>query len=788
MIGQILGHYRILDKLGAGGMGEVYRAHDERLDRDVALKVLPAGLLADESARHRFRKEALALAKLNHPNIEAVYDFDTQADVDFLVMEYVPGVTLSDKLSLGLPPEKEVLKLGTQLAEGLAAAHEQGIVHRDLKPGNLRLTPDGRLKILDFGLAKLMRPISEVGPTASITESHAVQGTLPYMAPEQLRGELVDARTDLYAAGVVLYEMATGRRPFREKVSTTLTDEILHKTPPSPLRLNPEISPRLEEIILKCLEKEAENRYQSAKELGVDLRRLSAPISAVEAPAARRWWHVAGPAVAVVVLLLVLFGLNIGGLRERLFGPATTGKGKVMLAVLPFENLSGDPEQEYFSDGLTEEMIAQLGRLQPARLGVIARTSVMLYKQREKSISQIGRELGVDYIIEGSVRRDAGRVRITAQLIQVRDQTHLWAESYERPLADVFAAQSDVSRRVADSLAVQLLPAQHAALARAPTSNPEAHEAYLKGRFYWEKRGEANLQKALDYFQQAIEKDPTYALAYVGVADTYYILADNIYLPNEQACPLAKAAAEKALALDDGLAEAHASLGSILTNCEWNWAEAEREFRRAIEENQTYALAHHWYAVLLASVGRKDEAIAESQQARQLDPLSPRINIGLGVRLYLVHHYDEAASQLQKTIELHPDHPFSHMYLGFVYLAKSRYAEAIAEFQAEMRIEASHPDAMSGLGIAYAGAGRRGDARRVLEELIKLDKQKSVAARAIALLYAALGEKEEAFKWLETAYRRKEGRMFWLKTDMRCDSLRSDPRFQDLLRRMKFPP
>ena len=792
MIGQTLGHYRILEQIGAGGMGVVYRAHDESLDRDVAIKVLPAGMLADETARKRFRKEALALAKLNHPNIEAVYEFNSQDDADFLVMEYIPGVTLSDKLAAGPLPEKEILRLGTQLAEGLAAAHEQNIVHRDLKPGNLRVIPDGRLKILDFGLARLVRPLTDVDVTASLTESKTIAGTLPYMAPEQLRGEPVDARTDIYAAGVVLYEMATGRRPFEHQLPTALAEEIQHKPAPPPGRLKTDLSVHLEEIILKCLEKEPERRYQSARELLVDLRRLASPtaeISPRREPQGLGWLSrrraLVASVVAVVVVALAAVGILV---RQRFWPTAHPPAGKIMLAVLPVQNLSGDPEQDYFSDGLTEEMIAQLGRLQPQRLGVIARTSAMRYKRTTKAIDEIGRELGVAYILESSVRREANRVRITAQLIQVRDQTHLWAENFERDLADVFAVQSDVSRRVADSLALQLLPAQHAALTRAPTRNPEAHEAYLKGRYYWEKRGQANLQKALDYFEQAIQEDPTFALAYAGLADTYFILADNIYLPNREVCPLARASAEKALALDDGLAEAHASLGGVLTNCEWDWAGAEKELRRAIAEDPAYSPAHHWYAVLLASIGRDDEAIAQSQQARQLDPLSPRINTGLGLRLYLARHYDEAVSQLQKAVELHPDHPFSHMYLGLTYLAEKRYNEAIAEFQVELKIEASHPDAISGLGCAFAGAGQRGDALRSLEELLKLDQQKGVAARAIALLYAALGEKDQAFGWLETAFKRKEARMFWLKADPRCDTLRSDPRFQNLLRRMNFPP
>src|SRR6266568_2892284 len=418
--GKTISHYRVIEKLGAGGMGVVYRAHDMRLDRDVALKVLPAGRLAGEAARDRFHREALALAKLNHAHIGAIYDFDTQEGVDFLVMEYIPGTTLGEQLASGPLPESEVLRLGTQIVAALEEAHEQGIVHRDLKPGNIMVTPKGQAKVLDFGLAKLLRPESEVSTADQLSSSAAVAGTLPYMPPEQLRGKPADGRSDIYAAGAVLYEMATGRRPFREKVATALVDDILHKPPPPPGRLNHDLSPRLEEIILKCLEKEPESRYQSAKELAVDLRRLALPTVASSvrpAPARITWRRIGvGAAAGVVAILLLLVALNVVGLRERLLGKSSATLQIRSLAVLPLENFSRDSEQEYFADGMTEQLITDLAQI--SALKVISRRSVMQYKGARKPLPQVAKELGVDAVIEGSVQRSGDRVRITAQLIE----------------------------------------------------------------------------------------------------------------------------------------------------------------------------------------------------------------------------------------------------------------------------------------------------------------------------------------------------------------------------------
>ena len=783
MIGTTLGHNRILEKLGEGGMGVVYRAHDEHLQRDVAVKVLPPGTFADDVARKRFRKEALALSKLNHPNIETVFDFDTQDGTDFLVMEFIPGETLDKKLAGGPLPEREISRLGMQLAEGLTAAHDQGVVHRDLKPGNLLITPDGRLKILDFGVAKLVEPVGQAGVTIeSVTQ--AVSGTLPYMAPEQLRGERIDARTDIHAAGMVIYEMGTGQRPFREDTAPRLTDVILHQMPTSPRAINPRLSPELERITLKCLEKDPEDRYQSAKELLVDLRHVGTAVSGQpEAKAAvRRKWFVPVAALTGIIVL----GLAGYIVWQRLRPVATPPEGKIMLAVLPFENLSGDPGQEYFSDGITEEMISRLGHLQPERLGVIARTSAMAYKNTKKHVDEIARELGVDYLLEGSVRRSPDRVRITAQLIQARDQTHLWAESYERILADIFAVQSEVAEKVSASLALRLLPERRAALSRAGTVSPEAHEAFIRGRYYWEKRTKEGLEKSIEYFNQAIRIDPGYALGYSGLADSYWILGENLFVNPREVYPKAREAAQAALKIDSNLAEALTTLGGMAAD-EWDLRTSEKLLRRAVELSPNYGFGHKNLAYTLTAMGRHDEAIAEVKLARKLDPISPRTCANVGLLLYFARRYDEAITELQKAIEMEPRHAATHAWLGLTYVRKRQYSEAIAAFNQATVLEKELTDYDFGLGCGLAAAGRRSEALELAAEIKERSRREYVSAYELSKLYLALADREGALQLLQKAFEARDPRMAFIKVDPELDPLRSESRFQEVVRRMNFP-
>ncbi|MGA8150584.1 MAG: protein kinase [Terriglobales bacterium] len=750
LIGLDLGHFRIVEKIGAGGMGEVYRARDEHLGRDVAIKVLPAGTLCDEGARRHFRNEALTLSKLNHPNIATIHDFDTQAGLDFLVMEYVPGMTLSERVAAEPMSEKEVARLGVQLAEGLAVAHQQNIIHRDLKPGNLRLTPDGRLKILDFGLARLVEPATEDAKTKSLTETRALVGTLPYMAPEQLKGERVDARSDIWAAGVVLYEMATRKLPFSGRTSTALSDQILHAQPHAPQGLQPHLSARLVDIILKCLEKEAENRYQSAKELQVDLRRLTALTSSA--------------GIAAVA-------------RKR-----ARSKRIRSVAVLPLTNFSRDPEQEYFADGMTEALICDLAKLRGVK--ITSRTSVMRYKGAETPLPQIADELNVDAVVEGSVMRVGPRVRITAQLIHAASDTHLWAESYERGLEDVLMVQGEIARAIAREIQVAITPEEARRLSHTRRVNPDAYEAYLKGRFHWYKLSREHLDTALKYFQVSLEKDPRDPLAYGGIAAVWCSRGDCGLVPPREAFPKAKAAALKAIELDDSLAEAHISLGMIRA-VGWEWDEAESEYRRAIELMPNSAEAQFFLSDLLLSRRRVDEWRIHFEQALELDPLNFFFQCFYGWHLLYLCRYDEAIAELRKALRTEPNLPAAHLRLWGAFYAKGMHEEAIAA--AKTFFEAlGDKEGVQALQCGYTGAGYSGAMRQAAETLSERSHSAYVQPTQVARLYAHAGDKDHALQWLEKAYEERLPAMIHLGVDPDWNSLRSEPRFQDLMRRLNL--
>jgi eukaryotic-like serine/threonine-protein kinase len=784
MIGQTLGHYRILEKVAAGGMGVVYRARDEHLERDVALKVLPRGTLNDESSRRHFRQEALALAKLNHPNIETVYEFGTEEGVDFLVMEYVPGRTLANKLTDGPLAEKEVLALAIQITLALEDAHECGIVHRDLKPANIALTAKGQAKVLDFGLATFLRPEEEITKD-QLTDSLAIAGTLPYMSPEQLDGERVDARTDIYTLGAVVYEMATGRRAFTGELASQVINAILHQAPVTPRAINARTSPELETIILKCLEKDPAQRYQSAKELLVDLRRLAGRSSVVVAPTRiRKWRWVWILVAALITVLSVVVALNLAVVRQRIAGSPRIPRIQ-SLAVLPLENQSRDSEQDYFADGMTDELITELGRI--SSIKVISHTSIMRYKNTDRPMTEIAKALHVDGLVEGSIQRSGGRIRISARLIDARGdpEQQIWARSYERDLNDALVLQREVAEAIVGSMAVTLKPSEQANLNAVRTVDHAAYEAYLKGNYYWNKRTAESLKKALYYFEEAIEKDPGYSMAYVGLSYTY-AFAPELGIASNIATAKQKAAALKAVQLDGELAEAHTALGSALQN-EWNWAGAETQYRRAIELNSNYATTRHWYSLLLTILGRHAEAIAEAQRAMELDPLSLIIQSNLGGRYLYAGRYEDAIRECKKALDLDPSFMIAHDCLGFARLQQGRINEAITELQTAAGSSSSDPESLAAIGYAYAVLGKTRDAKEIATKLKHLAAGAYVPAYYVAIVQSGLGQKDEAMQWLERAYRNRSAELPGASVEPMLKNLHGDSRFRNLLNRMGLP-
>jgi TolB-like protein/Tfp pilus assembly protein PilF len=788
--GTRLGPYEIVSPLGAGGMGEVYRARDARLNREVAIKVLPAAFSADADRLRRFEQEARSASALNHPNILTIHDLGSHDGSPYVVFELLEGETLRERMAEGSLSQRRALDSAIEIARGLAAAHERGIVHRDLKPENVFLTKDGSVKILDFGLAKLTHPEAASGegskaPTQTVpTEPGVVMGTVGYMSPEQVRGQAADHRSDIFSFGAMLHEALSGQRAFRGATSADTMSAILKEEPPELTSVRPDLPPALAHIVRRCLEKSPAERFQSARDLGFALTEtggVSAP-APVRLPGRR---PILLPALGAVVLafLAVLFLADVGGLRSR-FRPGAAGSTIQSLAVLPLENLSHDREQEYFSDGMTEELIADLGKIRALR--VISRTSAMRYKGAAKSVPEIARELKVDAVVEGSVLRSGDRVRITAQLIRASTDEHLWSESYERDGKDVLALQSEVARAIAREIQVAVSAREIAQLASSRVVDPEAHRLYLLGRHYESQRSAEGLQKALDSYEQSIAKDPSYAAAYSGLADTYTLLGFYV-VPAREAMPRAKAAALKALALDDSLAEAHQSVGDVAETYDWDWSTAEKEFRRSIELNPSYAMAHHHYSLHLDAFGRLEEALAEAKRALECDPLSPIVNNLLALQYYLLRRYDEAIAQYRRTLEIDPNLGASNIELGFSYAAKGMLREAIAVGE-KHSATATALRARGALGYFLALSGDREGALRQLEGLRALSQLQYVAPHHFYLIYLGLGEKDQAFAWLEKAHQDRSGIFFQLKADPVNDPLRSDPRFADLLRRVGLSP
>ena len=785
--GTRLGPYEILAPLGSGGMGEVYRARDTRLRREVAIKVLPAAVSADSERLRRFEQEARAASALNHPNILTIYDVGAREGSPYVVSELLEGETLREKLGGAALSVRRALDYGLQVIRGLAAAHEKGIVHRDLKPENLFVTRDERVKILDFGLAKLREPDAIRDPATEAptetegTEPGIVMGTLGYMSPEQVRGQAVDPRSDLFSFGAILYEMLSGRRAFRGDSAADTLSAVLREDPPELTAANGNVPPALERIVRHCLEKSPEARFQAARDVAFALEEASsaggAP-SATPSRRARRRLALAG----VLVALLVLAALALPRLRRR---PSPEGAvGRIQsLAVLPLQSFSRDPEQDFFADGMTEELITHLAQI--GSLRVISRTSAMAYKGSRKPLPQIARELNVDGVVEGSVGRSGNRVRISAQLLDARTDRHVWAKSYERDLRDVLALQSEVAQAVAREVRAAVTPEERARLERRRPVDPEVHELYLRGRHHVGMVVEHDLRAAIALFERGLAKDPNDARCWAGLADAWANLSD-FYLPPMEAMPKAKDAAEKALRLDDSLPEAHTSLGFVYTIFDWKWSDAERELRRAQELNPNYPPAHDWYAWLLAAVARPIESLRESRVARELDPLSPMVHVNAGWAAMVSRQPDEAMAALRRAIELEPAIGMAHATLSIVYAQKGLRDEALKEARIAQEADKS-PLILAMTGGALAKAGDLAGAREVLRRVQELSKTRYVCPYEIGVIHAHLGETDQAFRSMERAFEVRSQCLPFLKVDPQVDPLRSDPRYADLVRRLAFP-
>ena len=831
--GTKLGRYEIRSKIGAGGMGEVFLARDGKLDRRVALKILTTEVALQRDRIERFVREAKAAAALNHPNIAHIYEIGESDGTNFIAMEYIDGQTLRELIHGGKTDLAKMLRYLQNAAEGLAKAHAAGIVHRDLKPDNIMVTRDGHTKILDFGLAKLIEPRqpSQTSSEAVSELATAIQhystpglvlGTVGYMSPEQAQGKTdeIDQRSDIFSFGCILFEAVTGQKAFAGKDVIESLNKIIRE-PVAPISdLNPAAPVDLQRVVRRCLAKDPDERYQTIKDVAIELKEVrremkppgidttippppgetirfpssesesatsASPASLSTRPVSAEYivtgikQHKLAAAIAVIALVIGSVGLGVY-LHAR-----NTEIVIESIAVLPFQNRSTETDTEYLSDGLAESLIYRLSQL--PNLKVSPTSSVFAYKNKEIDPVKVGNQLGVNAVLLGRIVQRGDNLTISAELVDVRYNKLLWGEQYERKMSELLQTQREIAREIVDKLKLKV-SGEEKRLAKHYTESNEAYQLYLKGRFYWSKRTQEGMQKSLEYFQQAIDRDPNFALAYSGLADAYVLLGAQDaagWMPANEALPKAKAAALKALEIDDSLAEPHVSLAHINYYYDRDWPTAEREYKRAIELNPNYPIAHQWYAVYLMSAGRFDEALARNRRAQELDPLSLPINMTLGWILLNARQYDQSVEQLRKTMEMDRNFVLAHHRLGLVYEQQGKYDEAITEFKQVLSLSPGKPLGITALAHAYALSGKRAEAQRTLAELQEMSKRRYVSPASIALIYAALGDKDQAFAWLERANKERDANLARLKVDPRFDSLRSDPRFADLMRRVELP-
>jgi serine/threonine protein kinase/Tfp pilus assembly protein PilF len=772
--------YEIIEELGKGGMGRVYRVEDKKLKQEVALKLIKPEIAKDKKTIERFRNELKTARMITHKNVCRMFDLGEAEGAHFITMEFVPGQDLK-----GLIRQTGQLAVGTtvniakQICDGLVEAHKLGVVHRDLKPSNIMIDKEGNVRIMDFGIARSLE-------SKGITKNGVMIGTPEYMSPEQVEGKEIDQRSDIYSLGIILYEMATGRVPFEGETSFTVGMKHKSEMPQDPKELNTQISNDLSRVILRCLEKDKEKRYQSADELRAELERLEQGLPTTERfepkkkPLTSREITVQFNLRKLLIPVLVILAIVVIGLI--IWSPWTQKEsvpipgGKLSVAVLSFYDLSPQKDQEYFCDGMAAELINRLTKIE--KLSVPAQASSFSFKGKKLDVQEIGKRLNVESVLTGSLRKSENRLRITVELVKVSDGYPIWSEKYERDIDDIFALQDEISLSVVDSLRIKLLGEEEAELVMRHTQNPEAYNLFLKGLYFWNKRTEDDIRKANDYYEQAIQLDPNYALAYARLADSYGLLPFYTSVLPKEAFEKARSAAKKALDIDETLAEAHSALGFIKMYYDWDWEAAETELKRAVQSKPSYVTAHHWYAEYLSHMGRHEEAIAEISRAHEIDPLSVLINHMKAYVFYYAHQYEKAIEQCLRTLELDPNFAVTHSVIGSAYLEKGMYEEAIMECQKGRDKEY--------LGYAYALAGKRDEALAILEEMKERWERGEILAHSIARIYVGLSEDDLALEWLEKSFGKREPRLVQLKVDPKFDPLRSNPRFKALLEKMNL--